>query len=238
MVTEAVYALVFSPHPADPEFGVGGTVARWAKEGKDTVYVICTNGDKGTNNPDISAEEMAKIREKEQLEAAKLIGVKDVIFLKHPDLGLEMANLAELKQEILKWFLTYRPEVVMTCDPGSPRYFSSPDHRVLGRAVLDAIWPTVLAPNNIRDLLAQGLKMHQAKEMFLWGSPEPNYYSDISDTYELKMKAAYIHQSQIGPKGANPDFPNMLVEGAKNAGKVINREYAEAFYRLEVLQRL
>jgi LmbE family N-acetylglucosaminyl deacetylase len=238
MSSEAVYALVFSPHPADPDFGVGGTAAKWVREGKDVIYVICTNGDKGSNNPDISAEEMAKIREKEQLEAAEIIGVKDVIFLKHPDLGLEDLKVSDLKKEILKLFLTYRPEVVMTCDYQSPRYFSAPDHRVLGRAVLDAIWPTVLAPNNIRDLLAQGLKMHQAKELFLWGNPEPNYYSDISDTYDIKMKAVNCHQSQIGPQGANPDFPKMLVESIKNTGKVIGCEYAEAFYRLEVMQRL
>jgi LmbE family N-acetylglucosaminyl deacetylase len=236
MAKGAVYALVFSPHPADPEFGVGGTAARWIREGKDVIYVICTNGDKGSSNPDLTAEKLAEIREKEQLEAAKIIGVKEVIFLKHPDLGLE--NVPGLKKEILKLFLTYRPEVVMTCNPFYPQYFSSPDHRVLGRAVMDAVWPTSLAPNNYRDLMEQGLQMHKAKEMYLWAGGETNYYSDISETYEIKMKAVNCHQSQIGPQGSAPDFPKMLEESAKSAGKAANCEYAEAFYRLEVLQRL
>jgi LmbE family N-acetylglucosaminyl deacetylase len=236
MSTKSVYGMVFSPHPADSEFGVGGTVARWIKEGKDFIYVIATNGDKASSNPKITADELACTRATEQREAAKLLGVREVIFLGHPDLGLE--NVPGLQKEILRLFLTFKPEVVMTCDPYSPKYFSSPDHRVLGRVVLDAVWPLAQAPNYYRDLMAEGLELHRAKELYIWASGEPNYYSDITATWETKMKAVVIHQSQIGPNGSNPDFLNFLKEGNKNAGKAGGCEYAEAFHRLEVLQRL
>jgi LmbE family N-acetylglucosaminyl deacetylase len=235
---EAIHALVISPHPSDPDFGIGGTALRWAREGKNVIYVICTNGDKGTTDPELLPDELAKIREQEQLKAAGMLGVKNVIFLRHPDLGLQ--DTPELKKEILKLILTYRPVVVATCNPfsqGNQKYISNPDHRVLGRLVLDVVWPTCLAPNNYRDLLKQGLKPHKVQELLIWGTGEPNYYVDITPTYDIKMSACYCHQSQIGPQG-NQDFIKMLPESFKTAGKVIGVPYAESFYRIEVLQKL
>lgn len=228
--------MIFSPHPADTEFGVGGTVAKWIRAGKEVVYVIATNGDKASSDPNISADELAGIRAGEQRRAAELLGVKEVVFMGHPDLGLE--NVPGFQKEILRLFLSFRPEIVVTCDPNNPKYFSSPDHRVLGRAVLDAVWPLALAVNYYRDLMAEGLEIHRAKEMYLWMSGEPNYYNDISEVFDLKMKAVDIHQSQIGPNGNAPDFRDFLMEGNKNAGKQVNCEWAEAFHRMEVLQRL
>jgi LmbE family N-acetylglucosaminyl deacetylase len=235
MNQEAVYLLVFSPHPADIEFGIGGTVARWRKEGKEIVYVICTNGDKGSSDPDMKPEELAKIREKEQMAAAGILGVKKVIFLRHPDLGLK--DTPEFKKEILRLILTYRPEIVATCDPFNPPYLSNPDHRVLGRVVLDAVWPTALAPNTYPDLLQEGFQLHKVKKMLIWQSAAPNYRSDITSTFEQKMAAVNCMQSQIGPQG-NPDFLEMLVKMNREAGKAENYAYCEAFYQIEVLQRL
>jgi len=233
---EAIHAMIFSPHPADPEFGIGGTVARWTREGKDVVYVVCTNGDKGTSDPELMPDELAKIREQEQLKAARMLGVRDVIFLHHPDLGLE--DTPEFKKEILRLILMYRPVIVATCDPYNPKYISNPDHRVLGRVVLDVVWPMALAPNTYRDLLKQGFQLHKVKEMLLWQAGEPNYYSDISDTFDIKMSAAHCHQSQIGAQGNNPEFAKFLTETAKTAAKAANYQWGEAFNRIEVLQRL
>ena len=231
-----VYAMAISPHPADNDFGFGGTAAKWIKEGKEVVYVIATNGDKASSDPNIPADELARIRANEQREAAKILGVTEVVFMGHPDLGLE--NVPGLQKEILRLFLTFRPEIVITCDPNNPPYFSNPDHRAIGRAVLDAVWPMALAVNYYRDLMAEGLEIHHAREMYLWMSNEPNFYSDISDVFDLKMKAVEVHQSQIGPSGNAPDFLNAIKEGNKNAGKQAGCEWAEAFHRLEVLQRL
>ena len=235
MSYEPVQLLVISPHPADPEFGIGGTVARWTRQGKSVIEVIATNGDKGSSDPDLMPEVLAKTREQEQLTAARMIGVKDVIFLRHPDQGLEDEPV--LRKEILRLILTYRPEVVATCDPYNPLYISNRDHRVIGRVVLDAVWPTAQAPNTYRDLLAQGLQLHRVKEILLWAAAQPNIRYDISDTFDIKMKACRIHQSQIGPQG-NPDFDKRLVETAGTVGKTENFKYAEAFHRIEVPQRL
>jgi LmbE family N-acetylglucosaminyl deacetylase len=230
-----VHLLIISPHPADPEFGIGGTVARWTREGRSVVQVICTNGDKGSSDPDLKPEVLARTREQEQAAAATLLGVQEVVSLGHPDQGLEDEPL--FRKEILRLILTYRPHVVATCDPYNPPYISNRDHRICGRVVLDAVWPSAQAPNTYRDLLDQGLTLHRVKEVLLWGAGAPNIRYDISSTFELKMQACRIHQSQIGPQG-NPDFYERLVESAQSVGKTENYRYAEAFHRIEVLQRL
>ncbi len=83
MATKPVHVMVVTPHPDDAEYGVAGTVARWTREGKEIMYVVCTNGDKGTGDANMKPEKLAKIREREQLAAAKLLGVREVIFLRH-----------------------------------------------------------------------------------------------------------------------------------------------------------
>jgi LmbE family N-acetylglucosaminyl deacetylase len=102
---------------------------------------------------------------------------------------------------------------------------------------MDAVWPAAQAPNTYRDLLAAGLSLHRVKEILLWGAGSPNIRYDITDTFELKMKACRIHQSQIGPQG-NPDFDARLVVTAETVGKAEGYRYAESFHRIEVPQRL
>jgi LmbE family N-acetylglucosaminyl deacetylase len=235
MNPEPIYVLAFSPHPADIEFGIGGTVARWVKEGKIIVYVVCTSGDKGSSDPNLKPDKLAKIREEEQLAAAKVLGVKNVQFLRHPD--LELYDTPQFKKEVLRLILTYRPEIVATCDPYYTRYLSNPDHRVLGRVVMDAVWPTAQAPNAYPDLLSQGLQLHKVKKMLLWQTAEPNLRYDISPYFDLKMAAVNCLQSQIGPQG-NADFLPRLVEFSREAAKGQNFQYGEAFREIEVLQRL
>ena len=234
MRDKAVHMVAFAPHPLDADLGIGGTVARMTQEGKEVIIVVCTNGDKGSSDPDMKPEELAQIREQEQLVSAKMLGVTEVVFLRHPDLGLEYTP--ELRKEILRLILTYRPEIVATCDPYK-QYFSNPDHRVISQTVLDAIWPCALAPNTYRDLLEQGLQLHKVKEMLLWQTEEPNYRLDISDTFDIKKAALSCHKSQIGDP-MEAEFEEILTNGATVAAEGENYRFGEAFHRLEVLQRL
>ena len=114
-MTIKVDVLVISPHPDDAEYGVAGTVARWTREGKKVVYVVCTNGDKGTTNPDMKPEDLVEIRKKEQLAAADVLGVSEVIFLGLPDQGLE--ETPQFRKQIVRLIRQYRPEIVVTADP-------------------------------------------------------------------------------------------------------------------------
>src|SRR3954452_19414412 len=83
---------VIMAHPDDADFSCAGTVARWTDEGHEVYYVILTNGDKGSHDPDMAPERLVEIREKEQRDAAAILGVKDVVFLRHPD-GMLVADL-------------------------------------------------------------------------------------------------------------------------------------------------
>ena len=178
-MTEQAQVMVVSPHPDDAEFGAAGTIARWTREGKSVIYVLCTNGDKGTSDPDMKPEELARIREEEQLAAAKVLGVREVIFLRHPDQTLE--DTPEFRKEIVRLIRMYCPEMVVTTDLYR-RYIWHRDHRITSRVTLDAIFPYARDFHSYPDLIAEGLQPHKVKEVLFWASEEPNYCSDVTDT--------------------------------------------------------
>ena len=220
--------MVISPHPDDAEFGVAGTVARWVAEGKRVIYVICTSGDKGTSDRNMKPEDLARIREQEQLAAARILGVSDVIFLHYPDQGLE--DTPGFRKELVRLIRIYRPETVVTADPYR-RYIWHRDHRITGQVALDAVYPYARDHLAYPDLLQEGLEPHNVKEVLLWGAEEPNYPSDITSTFDIKLNALHCHQSQIG------DYTGLekwLREWARELAQGEKFELAEAFYQIEV----
>ncbi len=124
------YAMIIAPHPDDAEFGIAGTVARWTDEGKDVVYVICTNGNKGSDDPEMHPSMLAEIRETEQLAAAAVLGVKEVVFLREEDQSLE--DTPEFRKALVRLIRKYKPEFVASTDPYR-RYLWHRDHRIAGR---------------------------------------------------------------------------------------------------------
>ena len=224
-----VYALLIAPHPDDIDFGIAGTVARWTQEGKQVVYVICTSGDKGTNDPNMKPETLVKIREKEQRAAAKVVGVKEVVFLHYPDQGIE--DTAEFRKEIVRLIRLYRPEIVASTDPYR-HYIWHRDHRITGQVVMDAVYPYARDRLAYPDLYEQGYLPHKVKEVLCWGSPDPNYTCDISDVFELKIAALGCHKSQFNIKEMEKRMRERYAAIAENTGF----KYAEAFHR-EVLGR-
>jgi LmbE family N-acetylglucosaminyl deacetylase len=221
--------LVVAPHPDDAEFGVAGTVARWTREGKDVVYVVCTNGDKGTSDVNMKPEELAKIREQEQLAAAKVLGVREVVFLRHPDQGIE--DTPEFRKELVRLIRKYRPETVVSADPYR-KYMWHRDHRITGQVVLDAIFPYARDYHAYPDLIQEGLLPHKVREVLLWGTEDPNYRSDITNTFDIKLTALLCHKSQVG--GFTPALKERLRERAKMMSKGEGYELAESFHRLEI----
>ncbi len=230
-MTEPAYAMVVTPHPDDAEFGVAGTVVRWAREGKDVIYVVCTNGDKGTSDPTVRPDKLASTREQEQQAAARLLGVRDVIFLRHPDQGLE--DTPEFRKEIVRLIRTYKPEVVVTADHYRRRIWHR-DHRITSQVTLDAIFPYARDFLSYPDLLDEGLEPHKVKEVLLWGAEEPNYCTDITDTFDIKIAALRCHKSQIGD-GRSEGLEQWLRERHAKLAEGEDYELAEAFYRMEIL---
>jgi LmbE family N-acetylglucosaminyl deacetylase len=229
MTTKKADVMVVTPHPDDAEFGVAGTVARWTGEGKDVIYVVCTNGDKGTSDRNMKPEELARIREEEQLAAAELLGVKEVIFLRHPDQSLE--DTPEFRKEIVRLIRMYKPETVVTADPYR-RYIWHRDHRITSQVVMDAIFPYARDHLSYPDLLEEGLEPHKVKEVLLWGAEEPNYRVDVTDTFDKKIAALRCHKSQIG--NPSSDMEERMKERYRMMAEGEDYELAEAFYRLEI----
>ena len=227
-----VDVMVVTPHPDDAEFGVAGSVARWVREGKKVLYVVCTNGDKGTSDPDLKPEKLAKIREEEQLAAARLLGVKEVIFLRHPDQGLE--DTPEFRKELVRVIRMYRPDIVVTADPYR-RYIWHRDHRIAAQVTLDAIFPYARDVHSYPDLLQEGLQPHRVQEILFWGSTDTNYRLDITDTFDIKMEALACHKSQI-PPDRFPEMKERIRERYRLMAEGEDFELAEAFHR-ELLWR-
>ncbi len=232
MMNNKVQVLVITPHPDDAEFGTSGTVARWIAEGKTVIYAVCTNGDKGTEDRKIKSEELAIIRKQEQLAAAKVLGVKEVIFLEYPDQTLE--DTPEFRKKIVRLIRTYRPETVITADPYR-RFIWHRDHRITGRVVLDAVFPYARDFLAYPDLIKQNLQPHKVREVLLWGSEEPNYRVDITSYFDLKLNALFCHQSQVGGSRF-PEVEKRLRERAILMAEKEDFELAEAFYRVKILQ--
>jgi len=230
--TEVADVLVITPHPDDAEFGVAGTVARWTGEGKQVLYVICTNGDKGTTDRSLSAEKLAEIREREQRAAAEALGVREVVFLGYPDQSLE--DTSEFRKEIVRLIRTFRPRIVVTSDPYR-RYIWHRDHRVTGQVVLDAVFPLARDHLAYPDLLAEGLEPHKVQEILFWGADDVNYRSDITRTFDLKVAALRCHESQVR-EFANPHVEVWLRERCKKMAEGETFELAEAFHRVELPQ--
>ncbi|MFC1829244.1 PIG-L deacetylase family protein [Thermodesulfobacteriota bacterium] len=107
--------MVISAHPDDAEFGAAGSVAKWVREGRRVVYIVCTSGDKGSSDPGVKPEQLVKIREEEQRDAATVLGVSHVVFLGYPDQGLE--DTPEFRKEIVRQIRKYQPGTIVTSDP-------------------------------------------------------------------------------------------------------------------------
>jgi len=222
--------LIIAPHPDDPEFGVAGTVARWTKAGKRVVYVICTSGEKGTSDRSLTSEQIAHIREQEQVAAAQVVGVQEVIFLRYPDQCLEDTPI--FRKEIVRQIRIHRPHTVITADPYR-RYIWHRDHRITGQVVLDAIYPYARDHLAYPDLLDEGLEPHRVQEVLCWAAEDVNYRSDISETFDLKLAALRCHKSQIDDFGI-ADLENWLRERCMKMAEGENFELAEAFHQVKL----
>ena len=229
-MTEPAQILVVAAHPDDAEFGAAGTVARWIAEGKKVVYAVCTNGDKGTNDPNIRPEELAQLREKEQLAAAKVLGVAEVAFLRYPDQSLE--DTPAFRKDIVRQIRKYRPDLIMTADPYR-RYLWHRDHRITGQVTLDAVFPYARDYHAYPDLIEEGLEPHKVKELLLWGSEDIDYRSDITGTFDIKLAALRCHKSQVGKRLAG-ELEDMLRQRARDMARGESFELAEGFHRVDV----
>ena len=221
-------AMLVIPHPDDAEGGVGGTVAKWVAEGTEVVFVLCTNGDKGTSDPEMTTEKLGAIREKEQAAAAECLGVKEVIYLRYGD-G-ELDDTAKFRGELVRAIRKHRPDVVFCTDPFRQTFYLHRDHRVSGQVTLDAVFPYARDFLHYNEHIQEGLETHKVGDILMWGTEHPDTFIDITDTIDNKINALKKHASQVA--GSGRDVDRFVKVNAQNQGQMANMPYAEGFKRI------
>lgn len=221
--------MVVMAHPDDPEFLAGGTIAKLAREGREITYVIVTNGNKGSDDPAVTSELLVPIREEEQRQAARVLGVERVEFLGYED-G-EVEDTRALRRDVTRQIRRWRPDLIVTQNPNHA-YANLPgwhrDHRITGGVALDCVYPLARDRLSFPELLPE-YQPHRVGEVYLIQWEEPQLVVDIAATIDLKLTAIGRHLSQAR------DFKAVearVLARAAALGKAKGYAYAEGFDRI------
>jgi LmbE family N-acetylglucosaminyl deacetylase len=215
-------------HPDDLEFSSAGTAIKLAQAGKRCILVQVTSGDRGTEDRSFTPETLGATRESEVQEAATRIGLSEVVFLRVGD-GHVMPDLS-LREKIVKQIRIHKPDVVITHDPFRP-YAMHPDHRGVGLATHDSVYPTARDHLYFQEHVEAGIEPHKTAEIWYFGSEVPDVFVDITDTFEGKINALKAHQSQVGDGNGLAD---RLRERHQELAKDQPFELAEAFKSVQM----
>jgi LmbE family N-acetylglucosaminyl deacetylase len=218
-------AMILFAHPDDAEFGCGGTVARWAREGCEVHYVCITDGSAGSNEPGTTRETMRVVREREMRAAADVLGVSSVTFLGEVD-GF-LAVTPDTRRKVTREVRRLRPEVRVAPDPSrlwsGNGYINHADHKAAGELALCAVMPDAPTRVMFQELEAEGLEPFEIPNLYL-SAEEADTFVDISETLSVKLKALGAHASQLGP-----DVEERVTARAREVGERAGCEFAEGF---------
>ena len=222
-------ALAVVAHPDDMEFGAAAAVARWTAQGKTVVYCMVTSGEAGIDSMD--PDRCREVREREQVDSARVVGVDVVDFLGLPDGVLEYG--VGLRRAICLAVRRHRPEIVITNnfhDNWGGRSLNQADHIAVGRATLDAVRD---AGNRgiFHDQLVDGLApWGGVRQVWASGSPAAEHAADTTDTFDLGVQSLVAHQAYIDGLGwAHFDPAAFLAGGSRPAGKRLGTTHAATF---------
>jgi LmbE family N-acetylglucosaminyl deacetylase len=230
-------AMTIQAHPDDQEFSIGGTLAKWSKAGCEIISVIITNGDSGSNDPKYDGSykpTLAELREKEQLAANAVLGVKETVFLHYADGELEPT--IPLRRELTRLIRKYKPDVVVTGNPEAwfydNDYINHPDHRAAAQAATTATFPSAGSRLMFADLLPAGYEPHDPKRLYIHGTEKADTWIDITDTIDIKVKALQQHASQVPVD----EVEKWMTEWAAAEAKDKGMKYAES-YKVMILKK-
>jgi LmbE family N-acetylglucosaminyl deacetylase len=232
---EVTRILAIMAHPDDVDFGAAGTVATWTDARIEVTYCIVTNGAAGGSDRGVPRAEIALLRRAEQTAAAKQVGVDELRFLDYPD-G-EVVPTLGLRRDLTRVIRQVRPERLV-CPSPDRNYarlgVSHPDHRAVGSAALDAVYPDARNPFAFASLLSEeGLEPWTVREVWISGTGTPNHWVDVTETFPRKMAALRSHTSQISdPEGLEKRLRDWLGRSAAQGGLPDGR-LAEAFQVLD-----
>jgi LmbE family N-acetylglucosaminyl deacetylase len=224
-------AMAVFAHPDDGEIGAGAAAATWAKRGCEVTFVLCTNGGSGSNDPSMDSSRLVALRRNEQEEAARTLGVAHLVFLDHPDGGLE--DNRAFRGDVVRAIRKYRPQTVLTHDPYRMKGFKHRDHRMTGMVTTDAVFPYARDHLHYPEHLKEGLQPHKVRRLLYWGADEPDVVVDITDALELQIDALYKHASQVGGlKDTGRDAAGRVSTRAEEAATGQSFKYGAAYRQL------
>jgi LmbE family N-acetylglucosaminyl deacetylase len=228
---ETERVLVIVAHPDDAEFWAGGTIAGWTDAGAAVTYCVLTDGELGGFDETVPRADLPRIRRAEQQRAAAVLSVADVRFFGLAEGGLRPDDM-RLRRDLVRVIRQVRPQRILTWSPewNWARFRSChPDHRATGEIALSAVYPDAGNPFAHLPLRDEGLPAWTVGEAWLINSPQVNHYVDVTDTFERKVAALRLHQSQTGHR---PDLATALrarVAANSAAAQLPANRLAEAF---------
>jgi LmbE family N-acetylglucosaminyl deacetylase len=229
--------LAIGAHPDDIDIRAGGSIAKWIEEGAIVYYLVCTDGSRGSDHPQMTHKKLVRIRQKEQLDSAKVLGLKKVFFLTHTDTQLR-ADI-KLKRDIVEIIRKVKPNIVITMDlthfytaqyPEDMSFVNHTDHREATIAAMDAVFPLSRDRLTFPEHEKKGLRPHKTEEILLACLDKKDFIVDISRTFDRKIKALSMHKSQF------TDFEKTkkrVENRAKFWGNKIGSKFAENFIRIK-----
>ena len=222
-------AMVVVAHADDAEWGCAGTVAQWCNNGWEVVYVLCTDGSKGTDDAKLTSEELVSIRKKEQLAAGQVLGLHKVVFLDYEDSMLEPT--LSLRRDLVRQIRFYKPDILICLSPlrrlDGSSYFGHPDHIASGEAALSAVFPSSRDRLTYPELLEEGLEPHKVSEVWIMGHDDDDKFVDVTDYIDVAVSALKSHSSQT----TGEDVGQQLIDWRSRTGNKVGFTYAESFKR-------
>ena len=228
--------LVITPHPDDADFWCGGTVAKWIGDGATVRYVLCTDGSKGSDDREVTSEQLIELRAREQREAGEILGLKDVVFLGYPDGYLEPT--LEVRKDITREIRRWKPDVLITGNPtrelSNGSYIGHPDHFAAGEAALSAVFPSARDHLTFPELISdEGLEPHKVREVWIMSfGTTANFWNPLEEQdVDTSIAALAKHASQVG----NPEeSAKWMKQRRAELGGKIGADYAESFRKFKL----
>jgi LmbE family N-acetylglucosaminyl deacetylase len=221
-------------HPDDAEIAAGGTMAKWVDAGREVHLLVLTNGDRGSQDPELDRAELARIRSRETQEAGNVLGLASVRILGLHD-G-DLVNVVEVREQVVRRIREVRAETVLSVDPTAVffrnSYYNHSDHRNAGWVALDSAFPGSGNPHFFPEHLGDGLGVQDITDVWLSWTNEPNHTEDVTASWTRKIDALARHDSQLSEGIAY--FERFLLEEAEEAGRKIGADRAEEFRRLDL----
>ena len=230
--------LIFTPHPDDETFAMGGTIAKLANNNNRIEIVIYTNDNKGSKDLTMTRERLARIRRAEEEKSCKLLGVskEHLHWLGYEDGDLEYADPQVLRGRVARYIKLFKPDVVFSPDPGTKWVqWHKTDHRMAAQITNDAFIAAEWHLYYPQHYLDEGLEGYSVPEVYFYYSQQPNYEVEISEFFDRKIEACAAHVSQFEPSTSSytpemsPKVYKQISDGFRMRNSTDDKRIVERF---------